>query len=65
MELVNPQNEDLGELSSKQHQTLPFLSLEMLRGFSQVQQQSMPSLQSLMKVFGLWDGMGFVKEGLK
>jgi len=44
---------NLGILSSKQIQRLLSLSLEMLKGFSQVLKQTTPSLQSLMGVFGL------------
>ena len=64
MELVMLEMENLGILSSKQIQTLLSLSIEMLRGFSQVQQQDTSSLQSLMKVFGLLEGTTIIKEGL-
>ena len=64
LELVRPKDESLG-MSLKQTQILLSLSIQILRGFSQVQQQTMSSLLSLMGVFGLLDGMTIIKEGLK
>ena len=64
LELVMLKKENLEFLSSKPLQTLLSLSLKMLRGFSQVHQQTMSSLQSLMKVFGLLETTTGVKEGL-